>query len=205
MMGDPVMRDPGRGFADPIFDSQATYRKLQDTLARPGLIQSLDRDGFAAVEGLPLAAAATLLTLADYTTPVWLAGGSDHPAASWLAFHSGAKATAAPLEATFAFLSAGATEPLLQDFAAGDACYPDRSATVLVECRDFFNGPRIRLRGPGIRTSVDISPSGLRPGFWQEVESNAARFPLGVDILLIVGAEILGLPRTTHITLLETL
>lgn len=203
-MRDPVMRDPGRGFADPIFDSQATYRKLQEALARPGFIQSLDRDGFGAVEGLPMAAAATLLTLADYTTPVWLPGGGEHPAAAWLAFHSGARATAAPLEATFAFLSAGATEPLLHDFAAGDECYPDRSATVLVECRDFFNGPRIRLRGPGIRSSVDISPSGWRPGFWQEVEANATRFPLGIDLFLVAGAKIMGLPRTTHITMLET-
>lgn len=199
-----MMRDPGRGFADPIFDSQAIYRKLQDALARPGLIQSVDRDVFSAVEGLPLAAAATLLTLADYTTPVWLPDGGDHAAATWLAFHSGARATAVPLEATFAFLAAGATESALYDFAAGDECYPDRSATVLVECRDFFNGPRVRLRGPGIRTSVDISPFGLRPGFWQEVVANALRFPLGVDLLLVAGAKIMGLPRTTQITMLET-
>jgi len=203
MMRDPVMRDPGRGFADPIFDTQATYRKLQDALARPGLIQNLDRDGFSAVEGLPMAAAATLLTLADYTTPVWLPGGSEHTAAAWLAFHAGAKATAVPLEASFAFLGKGA-EPLLCDFAAGDECYPDRSATVLVECHDFFNGARVRLRGPGIRSSIDIAPEGLRRGFWQEVEANAVRFPLGVDILLIVGAKIMGLPRSTQITMLET-
>jgi alpha-D-ribose 1-methylphosphonate 5-triphosphate synthase subunit PhnH len=203
-MRDPVMRDPGRGFADPIFDSQATYRKLQDALARPGLIQSLDRDGFGTVEVLPMAAAATLLTLADYTTPVWLPGGGDHPAAPWLAFHSGAKATAEPLEASFAFLAAGVTEPALCDFAAGDECYPDRSATVLVECRDFFYGPRLRLYGPGIRSSVDVAPAGLRPGFWQEVETNAARFPLGIDLFLVVGAKIIGLPRTTQITMLET-
>ncbi len=203
-MRDPATRDPGRGFAAPIFDSQATYRKLQDALARPGLIQNLDRDGFAAVEGLPLAAAAILLTLADYTTPVWLPRGSEHPAAAWLGFHSGAKATAIPLEASFAFLAKGA-EPLLRDFAAGDECYPDRSATVLLECSDFFNGPRIRLHGPGIRTSVDIAPSGLRPGFWQEVETNAERFPLGVDLFFVVGAKIMGLPRTTQITVVETL
>jgi alpha-D-ribose 1-methylphosphonate 5-triphosphate synthase subunit PhnH len=92
-------RDPGRGFADPVFDSQAAFRALLGAMSRPGEVHSLARPGFTPPDGLPLAAAACLLTLADHDTPVWLAGGAGHPAAHWLAFHAGAPATADPASA----------------------------------------------------------------------------------------------------------
>lgn len=193
------MRDPGHGFASPIFDAQATFRKIQDALARPGIVQTLDRHGLGAANGLPLAATAILLTLADYATPVFLPGGSDHPAAHWLAFHTGARTTAIPEEAQFAFLPLGVEKPLLRDFPIGEDCYPDRSATVLVECIDFMSSAEVRLKGPGILESHDIAPSGLRPSFWQEVQTNAARFPLGVDLFLIADDEVIGLPRTCRV------
>ena len=191
--------DPGKGFADPIFDAQATFRALQDALARPGSIHSLSRRGIATQGGIPVSAIATLLTLADYSTPVWLKGGCNHPAAPWLAFHTGAGVIDVPSKAQFALIDGGETEPLLNGFAAGDDLYPDRSATVLVECRDFTSGPSVRLSGPGILDSAIIAPSGLRSGFWEEMHTNAAIFPRGVDVILVCGADIIGLPRTTRI------
>lgn len=192
------MRDPGYGFADPVFDTQAAFRALQNAMARPGIVHALDRS--AAAEGLPAAAAAILLTLADYTTPVWLAGGTEHPAAHWLGFHTGARTTMVPAMAQFAFITCGAEQPTLNAFAIGEDCYPDRSAMVVMECHDFTSGERMRLTGPGILGSIDIAPSGLRDGFWREVKVNAARFPLGIDIFLVAGNAVIGLPRSTNVT-----
>lgn len=203
-MRDSVMRDPGRGFAAPVFDAQATFRGLQNALARPGLPQTITRQGQGAAEGLSPAAAATLLCLADYTTPVWLAHGNEHPAAAWLAFHTGARTTAKIEDAQFAVLARGAAAPLLSDFAAGEDCYPDRSATLIVECRDFIRGAKVRLSGPGIRDVVEIAPSGPRPGFWTEMAVNAARFPLGVDVFLTAADSVIGLPRSSRIRFTET-
>ena len=193
-----MTHDPGRGFANPVFDAQAVFRKLQDAMARPGIAHTIDRN--TAAGGLPAAAAAILLTLADYTTPVWLAGGRDHPAAHWLAFHTGARTTTVPAEAQFAFVSCNADRPALSDFAIGEECYPDHSTTVVVECRDFTSGECTRLTGPGVQSCIDIAPSGLRDGFWREVQANAARFPLGVDLFLVAGDAIIGLPRSTCVT-----
>jgi alpha-D-ribose 1-methylphosphonate 5-triphosphate synthase subunit PhnH len=192
------MRDPGRGFANPVFDAQAVFRKLQDAMARPGIVHLIDRT--ATADGLPAAAAAILLTLADYTTPVWLAGGNDHPAAHWLAFHTGARTTTVPAEAQFAFVPSDAARPALSDFAIGEECYPDRSTTVILKCRDFTSGARMRLSGPGILGSIDIAPSGLPGEFWREVKANAARFPMGVDLFLVAGNAAIGLPRSTRVT-----
>jgi len=202
-MRDAVVRDPGRGFADPVFDAQAAFRGLQNAMARPGLPQTVTRQGQGAVEGLSPAAAATLLCLTDYTTPVWLAHGDEHPAAAWLAFHTGARTAAKVENAQFAVLALGAAAPLLSDFAAGDDCYPDRSATLIVECRDFINGAKVRLSGPGIHDAVEIAPRGLRPSFWTEMAGNAVRFPLGVDVFLTAADSVIGLPRSSRIQFAE--
>ena len=58
-------------------------------------------------------------------------------------------------------------------------------------------GPAVRLTGPGIRGTATLAPAGLRPSFWREVAANNARYPLGVDCLLVAGAEVIGLPRST--------
>jgi len=197
------MRDPGHGFADPVFDAQAVFRGLQEALARPGLPQIITRRDQGAVEGLSPAAAAILLSLADYTTPVWLAHGNEHPAAPWLAFHTGARTAAKVVDAQFAVLALGAAAPLLNDFAAGEDCYPDRSATLIVECRDFIYGTKVRLSGPGIRDTVEIAPRGLRPSFWTEMADNAVRFPLGVDVFLTAADSVIGLPRSSRIQFAE--
>jgi alpha-D-ribose 1-methylphosphonate 5-triphosphate synthase subunit PhnH len=194
-----MTHDPGHGFAAPVFDAQAVFRRLLDALARPGTAASLDRPGLVAPPGLPKAAAAVLLALADRDTPVWLAGGKAHPAAPWLAFHAGAPATDDAATAAFAVLDGAAATPRLADFPAGEERYPDRSATLIVACAALDGGPSVRLTGPGIKDTATIAPAGLRPGFWDEVRANAARFPLGVDIVLVAGDRLIGLPRTTSV------
>jgi alpha-D-ribose 1-methylphosphonate 5-triphosphate synthase subunit PhnH len=191
--------DPGHGLANPVFDTQAIFRGLMDALSRPGTPVDLARSGLQPPEGLSAAAAATVLSLADHDTPVWLAGGKTHVAARWLAFHAGAPATSDAGEASFAVINGAAATPLLKDFPAGDERYPDRSATVIVECSGLEGGAPVTLSGPGIRGSVVIAPTGLHAGFWAEIISNAQRYPLGIDLLLAAGSRVIGLPRSTQI------
>jgi alpha-D-ribose 1-methylphosphonate 5-triphosphate synthase subunit PhnH len=191
--------DPGHGFASPVFDAQAVFRRLLDGLSHPGTIADLSRAGLTAPDGLPAAAAAFLLALADHDTPVWLAGGKTTPAARWLAFHTGAPVTGETAEVMFAVIDGGAAEPVLSAFPVGDERYPDRSATILVTCSALEGGDPVVLTGPGIKESVVIAPTGLRPGFWDEVRRNSARYPLGVDLYLVAGTSVVGLPRTTHV------
>jgi alpha-D-ribose 1-methylphosphonate 5-triphosphate synthase subunit PhnH len=69
-----------------------------------------------------------------------------------------------------------------------------------VLCESLTGGAPVRLSGPGIRETAVIAPQGLRACFWDEVRENAARFPLGVDLILAAGERIAALPRTTHVT-----
>ncbi|WP_186418551.1 phosphonate C-P lyase system protein PhnH [Bosea sp. CS1GBMeth4] len=192
----------GAGFADPVFQSQGAFRALLAALSEPGLARDLGH-AVDAPPGLAQATAVALLTLADYETPIWLpAALRDGPAGAWLRFHCAAALVDDPARAAFAVIDGAAPEPQLASFNAGDDQFPDRSTTVLVQCAGLDGGETVTLAGPGIPGRRTIAPAGLRAGFWAEVAGNAALYPLGVDLLLIHGAEVLGLPRSTQI--LET-
>lgn len=189
--------NPGAGFADPVFGAQAAFRAILSALSEPGTIHALDA-GIKAPEGLQPASAVILLTLADYETPLWLDdAGRAGAAGAWLRFHAAAPLAAGTDSAAFAVIAGGGEAPKLADFSAGSDLFPDRSTTILVECAALEGGAPVTLSGPGIPGTRIIAPEGLRAGFWEEVAANNALYPLGVDLMLVAGNRVIGLPRST--------
>jgi alpha-D-ribose 1-methylphosphonate 5-triphosphate synthase subunit PhnH len=187
------------GFTDPVFQSQAAFRAVLAALSEPGTMQSVS-GAILPPDGLCAATATALLTLADYETPIFLPQQlRDGPAGAWLRFHCGAAILDAPTGAVFAVIDGASATPPLAAFDPGYDQFPDRSATVLVQCAALTGGGIVTLSGPGIAGSRNIAPQGLRPGFWAEVAANAEIYPLGVDLILSCGDALIGLPRTTRI------
>lgn len=174
------------GFPDHPKDSAIAFRAIMQAIARPGMVHDLTAP---APEGLSPAAAATLLVLADATTPVWTAKGRD-----WIVFHTGAPIAEERGAAAFAV---GAWDDLapLEDWPIGTPDYPDRSATLIVEVSTMAgSGPR--LTGPGIETEARLplpDPAALA--------RNAALYPLGVDLILTCSSSVAALPRSIRIHL----
>ncbi len=189
------------GFADPTTDSQAAFRRVMDAVARPGTIQNLS-NAPEAPAGLARAAGAVALTLFDFETTVWLdpvlRGG---PAEDWIRFHCGCPLTDAPGDAAFALVADVANCPPLADFNPGDAKYPDRSTTVILQVAALVGGRCVTLSGPGIRERATIAPTGVAEDFWPQVLVNNARFQFGVDILFAAGGLLTALPRSTRVTI----
>jgi alpha-D-ribose 1-methylphosphonate 5-triphosphate synthase subunit PhnH len=169
-----------------------------DAIAQPGCIVDLGR---AVQPPAPLepAAAAFLATLADYDTPVWIEDNGADAAASWLTFHTGTAITKDPSAASFAVLSKNSPVSGWRNFAMGSLAYPDRSATLLLPVASLRDGTPLTIRGPGIQTVAVTAPRGLPDGFTETMVINAARFPLGFDLLMTCGSELLALPRTTRL------
>ncbi|MCC5960441.1 MAG: phosphonate C-P lyase system protein PhnH [Rhodobacteraceae bacterium] len=178
------------GFIDPARDGARAFRQVLDAMAHPGRIVTLD--GPQGPAPCSPAAASVLLTLADATTPLHLAGAHDAAALrDWVAFHLGAPLVG-PADAVFALGTWDALGPLAA-YPQGSAEYPDRSATLIVEM-DALDTDGARLTGPGIETQAFLSLPDVGA-----LADNAARFPLGLDVLFTCGPRLAALPRSTKI------
>jgi alpha-D-ribose 1-methylphosphonate 5-triphosphate synthase subunit PhnH len=176
------------GFHAPPTESAQVFRGCLAALSRPGTIMTVV--GALPPAPLSVAAGSLALTLLDGTTPVHLAGALDCAALrDWLTFHTGAPIVGVA-EAVFAFGTWDALQPVTR-FAIGTAEYPDRAATLVIECATLTaEGPR--LSGPGIKDSARLSLPETAA-----FQANRALFPLGFDAFFTAGDQIAGLPRST--------
>ncbi|MBS9719541.1 phosphonate C-P lyase system protein PhnH [Tianweitania sp. BSSL-BM11] len=186
------------GFSDPVFGSQTVFRAVMDAMANPGRVIDLGQLTQAPAPLEP-AAGAVLAALADYDTPLCFEAQNNADAAAWLTFHTGAPVTADRANAAFAVLVSRSAVGTWSDFAIGTSSFPDRSTTLLLPVEDLRSGKRLTLNGPGIEHAADIAPAGLPEGFASAMGENAKLFPLGFDLLLVCGSELIALPRTTRI------
>ena len=176
------------GFAAPPVDAAAGFRAALTAMSRPGQVQEVG--GALPPAPMSVAAGVLALTLCDPETPVWLAPSlAGKPIRDWFAFHTGAP-TVSPAEAAFAF-GTWAEMPL-DAFRPGDAAYPDRSATLIVEVAEI--GSAHRLTGPGIERQAHLT---VPDPAWSR--ANRARYPLGLDLFLTSGTQLAALPRTTKV------
>ncbi|OZI67120.1 phosphonate C-P lyase system protein PhnH [Bordetella genomosp. 11] len=185
------------GFDDPVAGAQETFRAALQALAHPGRIQELETS-CGVPSGLSPAMAAMLLALADVDAPVWLPAGVDESVRGFLRFHCACPLVDDPAQARFIAVPAGHVAPSLDSCDPGDAAYPDRSATLLIEVGAFGAGVALALSGPGIPGTRALAVAGLPADFREQWASNHALFPLGVDVFLTQGRQICGLPRTTR-------
>lgn len=182
-----------KAFADPVHDARRCFRAILDAMSHPGRIVTVS--GVRPPPGLSLAAAATLLTLADHETPLWLAPGFD-AARSWILFHCGSPLATDPATSAFA-LTVGV--PPLTDFRAGTHEEPETSTTLICEISGFDAGARFRLTGPGLREHADLTIDGVGANFAPRWRANRALFPCGADLILCAGDRLCALPRTVAI------
>ncbi|HKK29422.1 MAG TPA: phosphonate C-P lyase system protein PhnH [Alphaproteobacteria bacterium] len=187
------------GFADPVGQTQQSFRAVMDAMARPGQVRELARPE-GVPEGWPSALAALALTLLDQDTPVWLdRQGVSEQAAAYLRFHCGCPVVPECTEATFAVILDTAAAPPLHAFSIGDALYPEQSATLIMTVQSFEGGPTQRWTGPGIKKQALVSPKGLPPQFVPQWSDNHALYPSGIDIILVAGDAVMALPRSVSV------
>lgn len=218
----------GPAMADPVAGMQACFRATLQALARPGRVFELPDVALrglqvpTALDGTPPMAPATaalLLTLLDADTTVTLHGSlGSTPTSEWLRFHTGVR-EALPGEPS-AFVVARASEWSLarwQTVELGSDEAPQRGATVVLDVAglagaeeawedgDLTPGPhnRLELRGPGIESVHGARTAGVPWGFWQQRVVLEGAYPRGVDILLTCGRRVMGLPRSTRLTVLS--
>lgn len=187
------------GFANPIFDAQASFRAVLLSTAYPGRIVKLDQT-FVPPRPLCSATAALCLTLLDFETPTWLDRESaTSEAADWIRFHCGLPIADETTTARFAVVTDATSLPRLFEFDSGHIEYPDRSTTLIIQVPSFEDGPATTWRGPGIKTSATVRIAGLPSWFWSDWDLNRELYPRGIDVVFTSGSALIGLPRTIEV------
>lgn len=186
-------------FADPVFESQQAFRCVMNAMARPGNIQNLDIK-ISPPDGLPVAAAATILTLCDFETAFWVCPTIPNcdAIADYCAFHTGTMRAKSPDQAQFALVDITSNPLCLANFAQGVAEYPDRSTTIICIVPSLIGGSVRSLAGPGIQTSAQLFVEGLPEDFGAQWAANHSSFPLGIDLIFCCGSSLVALPRSTR-------
>ncbi len=215
---------PAAGLVDPVHGSQAVFRRVLDAMSRPGRVHELPVGLFEhpSRPALPLgtAAAALLLTLCDSETALWWSPGPRLPQLhDWARFHAGVRWVDPVEDADVVGVRASAlTSALWSRLRLGSDIAPHTSATLIVEVDDLEAldvGPHdrrarhdgealLRLEGPGIERTGRLRVAGIAREVWQARIAQSAIYPCGVDLLLCCGHRVAGLPRSTHLSWLES-
>ncbi|PJF26655.1 MAG: phosphonate C-P lyase system protein PhnH [Phototrophicales bacterium] len=167
--------------------SRETFLALMWALSYPGRTQSLPDhpDPFALI-------GETLLDLeTSYFTP-------DAQLRARLA-QTGARALE-PERAAYHFYPAldDAALAAIASASIGTLSYPDQAATLIIGAQ-FGSGKTLTLTGPGIDGSIIIQIDDIPASFWMLRER--AAFPLGWDVFFVNERAVVGLPRSTKVTL----
>ncbi|GLQ86852.1 phosphonate C-P lyase system protein PhnH [Dyella flagellata] len=184
-------------FADPVFDSQRTFRELLQAMARPAVPRRLPVLPPSPAPVMP-EAMAIVLTLCDATTTLWLQQPNAE-VAEHLRFHAGLRLADQVQQADFALIDDPTSMPALEGFARGDLRYPDRSASLIVQVEGFRTDRGPRFAGPGIRHTEMLAIEGLQDGFWRQRAALSAQLPLGVDLYFVAAQHVVAMPRTTRL------
>lgn len=187
------------GLKDPVLDSQKAFRAVMWAMSGPGTVEPLVVD-LAPPSPLPLEAAAVVLALADYETPLWLDASlaAVPDVGAFLRFHTGAAIVDDPAEARFALIGDPARLPDFSTFAQGTPAYPDASATLILQVERFAT-TGWQLQGPGIDGVRYFSAAPLPADLPMRWAANRALFPRGIDLILAGPGGIAALPRSVAI------
>ena len=176
------------------------FRSILTAFSKPAVAVPLAACPAAPAPLLP-AAAAILLSLCDYQTPVWLSPSLNAEAVrKFIRFHTGAPITDTAQDAVFAVLGVDEAKSFLDQFPLGTDEYPDRSATLILQTTNFDAGEDVTIKGPGLQHPVKFAVAGADGAFWQRVQGNALLFPVGLDFLFASDTAIAALPRSMSVS-----
>ncbi|WP_028548457.1 phosphonate C-P lyase system protein PhnH [Paenibacillus sp. UNC451MF] len=189
---------------DMVHDIQTAYRKLIDSMSRPGTISdlSLEAGKLDMVQGLLPATLIIAQMLLDTEVTFKVVSERESQIAHLLSQWTYAKEAVLDT-ADFIFVMSDAAQGellrTLETAKIGDLMDPHSSSTIIMETESLFGGIKLSLAGPGIQTSSRAEM--LISDEWTDARAvRNAEFPLGLDMIFIDKFHrVLALPRTTQV------
>jgi alpha-D-ribose 1-methylphosphonate 5-triphosphate synthase subunit PhnH len=179
-----------------VHTSQAVFRVLLDTLARPGTVRALPSSWVSL--GLPPALCLPM-ALADLGVNVAVVG-DDGSWARHLAAATGATVTE-PADAWTVSCLTPLTADVVETLPIGTAEIPEAGARLCVTVDSLGTGPvELTLSGPGVPGRHLLAVDGIDPEALDALAVANGFFPAGIDTWLVTpDGEIAALSRSTRV------
>ncbi|MFE5318871.1 phosphonate C-P lyase system protein PhnH [Paenibacillus sp. NPDC056579] len=189
---------------DMVHDIQTVYRKVIDSMSRPGTITELSEEaGKLEREGSMMPSTLVLAKMVlDTEVTFKVISEREAEAVHMLGQTTYAK-EADVSDADYIFVlrdaAPGELQRALEKAKIGELGDPHFSATFIIEAASLTGGEKLRLTGPGIQSHAQAEPQTGDNWIDMRAERNA-EFPLGLDLIFVdADHRLLALPRTTQI------
>ena len=186
---------------DEIFDAQAHYRLLLDSMARPGKINVMPSLELTTPQGIHAAGALVGFALLNSDVSFYVDGSSAEDVSLYLLVNTSAKPAEAEA-ADYVYLNGTAAAEILYRLKTGTLPYPESSATVIVAVEELGGetGLVLTLSGPGVDGERRLSVAGLDTALLEALVTINAEFPLGIDLVLTdPTGRIACIPRSSRV------
>ena len=170
---------------DEIFDAQAHYRLLLDSMARPGKINVMPSLELTTPQGIHAAGALVGFALLNSDVSFYVDGSSAEDVSLYLLVNTSARPAEAET-ADYVYLNGTADADILYRLKTGTLPYPESSATVIAAVEELGGetGLVLTLSGPGVDGERQLSVAGLNTALLEALVTINAEFPLGIDLML---------------------
>ena len=189
---------------DRVHDIQTAYRKLIDSMSRPGKITDLSKeaDKLDSYQGCLPATLLVAQMLLDTEVTFAVVSERKGQITHLLSQMTYAKEVAVH-EADYIFVmgdaASGELLQVIETAKIGELRDPHHSATLIIETGSVSSGTKLRMSGPGIQVTAHAEIS-ISEGWIETRAERNAEFPLGLDLIFTDPTHhILALPRTTQV------
>jgi alpha-D-ribose 1-methylphosphonate 5-triphosphate synthase subunit PhnH len=187
---------------DHIFDSQEIFRKVLDSMARPGKINQLVHEGISVPDGLNKASALLGFSLLNSDVNFYMHHEGQTPA-EYIRLNTASEQTGLSA-ADFVFINGRHDSLLVREIKSGEPETPQDGATLIIDVEKIFDRPtdqthELILKGPGVKETKTIYIRGIDPGLFSEIKEKNSEYPLGIDTILTDNeGNVICLPRTNQ-------
>lgn len=195
---------------DEVYHAQSHFRRVLDSMARPGKINELEALEISTPSSLSRAASYVALAMLNGDVGYWDVAGSaelrDYLRVNVGCLHSKLE------EADYVFVDGSGSASVVALAKEGLLTYPDLGATLVIDVSQVVGYPvdgyvGVEISGPGVLGSKRIWIGGLDRTWIHELSVKNAEFPLGVDVIFAFEDEdgeskVCCLPRSSRLTLI---
>lgn len=193
---------------DLVHDIQEAYRKVLNSMSRPGIIESLKNEEIKVDMDMDIYKSTFVIMLMLLDREVTFNIVSDNSSEISNLVSQMTYAKVKPIEeADYIFVIKDSCDETLGEICSkakfGDLINPNNSSTIIAEFDCINNEGALQFAGPGIKEVNKVYISGNKN--WIKIrEMKNQEFPLGIDIICLdKNSSVLCIPRTTKINIKE--